>query len=209
VQSVAADVRTTQVLGRTDTRDIARTWLVDRLPRSLRIVVEPAVPDNWYKVKGETTGARQFVRGYVQDIRRQANADAPAGVNLAYAQTLHPGLIDAYRSKGFCYVMTFSLIRGRAENSKLPDALAYYDRLEREARRVLYLSPYDPGRKPVQLHFDFSYNYYPTAFARPGPEVKLYRLDNCREQFGKVPEQPLGTTGLDKGVGTSYVPGSQ
>jgi 4-amino-4-deoxy-L-arabinose transferase-like glycosyltransferase len=209
VQPVAADIRTNQVLGRTDTRDIARSWLVDRLPRSLRIVVEPAVPDNWYKVKGETTGARQFVRGYVQDIRRQANADAPPGVNLAYAQTLNPGLIDLYKQKGFCYVMTFSLIRGRAENSKLPKALAYYNRLERDARRVLYLSPYDAGRKPVPLHFDFSYNYYPTAFARPGPEVKLYRLDNCREQFGKVPEQPLGTTGLDKGVGTSYVPGSQ
>jgi hypothetical protein len=209
VQPVAADVRTTQVLGKTDTRDLARTWLVQHEPRSLRIVVEPAVPDNWFKVRGETTGARQFVRGYVQDIRRQANADAPPGVNLAYAQTLNPALINAYRSKGFCYVMTFSLIRGRAENSKLPKALAYYSRLEREARRVLYISPYDPGRKPVQLHFDFSYNYYPTAYARPGPEVKLYRLNNCREQFRKVPEQPYGTTGLDKGVGTSYVPGSQ
>src|SRR3954447_7964347 len=177
IQPVAADVRTTQVLGRTDTRDIARSWLVSNLPRSLRIVVEPAVPDNWYKVKGETTGARQFVRGYVQDIRRQANADAPPGVNLAYAQTLNPGLIDAYRSKGFCYVMTFSLIRGRAENSKLPKALAYYDRLEHEGRRVLYISPYDPGRKPVPLHFDVSYNYSPPGYNRPGPEVKLYRLN--------------------------------
>jgi Dolichyl-phosphate-mannose-protein mannosyltransferase len=209
VQPVAADVRTTQVLGRTDTRDIAREWLVTHLPRSLRIVVEPAVPDQWYKVKGEKVEQRQFVRGFVRDIRRQANADAPPGVSLAYADTLNPGLIDAYRSKGFCYVMTFSLIRGRAENAKVPKALAYYDRLERDARRVLYLSPYDPGRKPVPLHFDFSYNYYPTAYFRPGPEVKLYRLNGCKEQFGKVPEQPIGYSGLDKGVGTSYVPGSQ
>jgi hypothetical protein len=208
VQPVAADVRTTRVLGRTDTRDLARTWLVGHLPRSLRIVVEPAVPDQWYKVKGQKVDQRQFVRGFVRDIRRQANADAPPGVSLAYADTLNPGLIDAYRSKGFCYVMTFSLIRGRAENAKVPRALAYYDRLEREARRVLYLSPYKPGRKPVPLHFDFSYNYYPTAYSRPGPEVKLYRLNNCTEQFGKVPEQPIGLGGLDKGTGTSYVPGS-
>ena len=95
------------------------------------------------------------------------------------------------------------------ENAKVPKALAYYDRLEREGRRVLYLSPYDPGRRPVPLHFDFSYNYYPTAFARPGPEVKLYRLNNCKEDFGKVPEQPIGYSGLDKGVGTSYVPGAK
>ena len=67
----------------------------------------------------------------------------------------------------------------------------------------------DPGRKPVPLHFDFSYNYYPTAYFRPGPEVKLYRLNGCREQFGKVPEQPIGYSGLDKGVGTSYVPGAK
>ena len=40
--------------------------------------------------------------------------------------------------------MTFSLIRGRAENAKVPKALAYYSRLEREARRILYLSPYKP-----------------------------------------------------------------
>jgi hypothetical protein len=39
--------------------------------------------------------------------------------------------------------------------------------------------------------------------------VKLYRLNNCRQQFGKVPEQPIGLSGLDKGVGTSYVPGSK
>src|SRR3954452_24327471 len=209
VQPVAADVRTTQVLGHTDTRDLAREWLVANLPRSLRIVVEPAVPDHWYKVKGERVDQRQFVRGFVRDIRRQANADAPPGVSLAYAETLNPGLIDAYKSKGFCYVMTFSMIRGRAENARVPKALAYYDRLERESRRVLYLSPYDPGRKPVPLHFDFSYNYYPTAYDRPGPEVKLYRLAGCREQFGKVPEQPIGYSGLDKGVGTSYVPGAQ
>jgi hypothetical protein len=208
IQPVAADVRTTQVLGRTDTRDIARQWLVTHLPRSLRIVVEPAVPDQWYKVKGQKVDQRQFVRGFVRDIRRQANADAPPGVSLAYADTLSPALLNAYRSKGFCYVMTFSMIRGRAENAKVPKALAYYDTIEKQAQRVLYLSPYDPGRKPVPLHFDFSYNYYPTAYYRPGPEVKLYRLNGCREQFGKVPEQPIGNSGLDKGVGTSYVPGS-
>ena len=68
-------------------------------------------------------------------------------------------------------VMTMSVIRGRAENAQVPDALAYYRRLERESDLVYHASPYKPGRAPVPLHFDFSYNYYPTAYQRPGPDV--------------------------------------
>ena len=36
-----------------------------------------------------------------------------------------------------------SIIRGRAENAKLPDALAYYQRLERESKRIYSVSAYD------------------------------------------------------------------
>jgi hypothetical protein len=59
----------------------------------------------------------------------------------------------------------------------------------------------------VPLHFDFSYNYYPTAFNRPGPEINVYQLNNCRQQTGKVPNEPVGTKGLEKGMGSSFVQG--
>ena len=102
--------------------------------------------------------------------------------------------------------MTMSVIRGRAENAKVPQGLAYYNRLERESRRIFYVSPYDPGAKRVSLHYDFSYNYYPRAYYRPGPEIGIYRLNDCKQGYGKIDPGPLGNRGLDKGVATSYRP---
>jgi hypothetical protein len=207
IQPLAADVRTMEVLGKKDTRELARDYLVKNYPQSLRAVIEPAVPTSFYRIERSKSRKRQFVRGFIRDIRRAANVDAPDGLSLTYASTLNPEVIDQYRSKGFCLVVTMSLIRGRAENAKVPGALKYYDRLERESDLVYQASPYDKGAKPVPLHFDFSYNYYPRAFNRPGPEIKVYKLHNCRQQFGKVPNEPVGSRGLDKGIGSSFVQG--
>jgi hypothetical protein len=205
-QSVVADIRSSEVLGKEDTRQIARDWLERTQPEEIRIVIEPGVPDNFYRVQGSRNRQRQFVRGFIRDVRRRAVLDAPEGADTTYAASLTPDLIDLYRQQGFCLVVTMSVIRGRAENAKVPQALAYYDRLERESRRIFYASPYDPGADRVDLHYDFSYNYYPTAYARPGPEIGIYRLNNCQQKTGRVPVGPLGNKGLDKGVATSYRP---
>jgi hypothetical protein len=207
-QSVVADIRTSEVLGEKDTREEAREYLELNYDPRIRIVIEPGVPDNYYRLTGSRNRTRQFVRGFVRDVRRRTVLDAPEGADTTYAATLEPELIDLYRQQGFCLVMTMSVIRGRAENAKVPQALAYYDRLERESRRVLYVSPYDEGAEKVPLHYDFSYNYYPTAYRRPGPEIGIYQLNGCRQRFGRVKPGPLGTKGLDKGVATSYRPGS-
>jgi hypothetical protein len=207
LQPVLADVRTMRVLGKEDTRQKARDFLVENYPVSLRAVMEPAVPTSFYRINRSTDGRRQFVRGFIRDIRRAANVDAPDGTSLTYAATLNPGVIDTYREKGFCLVVTMSLIRGRAENAKVPDALAYYDRLERESKLVYSATPFQKGAAPEPLHFDFSYNYYPEAYERPGPEIKVFELNNCRQATGRVPNEPVGTQGLDKGIGSSFVQG--
>ena len=207
IQPVAADVRTSEVLGRVDTRQLARDWLVTHYPRSLRIVIEPAVQTDYFLLPpGQRNGGRQFVQGFVRDLRRQQKIDAPLGADTTYAATLTPSNIDAYRSAGFCLVMTNSLTRGRAENAQVPKALAYYQRLERESDHILHISPFKPGRAPVPLHFDFSYNYYPTAYYRPGGIVDVYRLRNCKQQTGRVAEHAYGVSGLQKGVGSAYAP---
>jgi hypothetical protein len=207
IQPVAADVRTSNVLGREDTRQIARDWLVTRFPRSLRIVIEPAVQTDYFLLPpGQRTGARQFVQGFVRDLRRQQKIDAPLGADTTYAATLTPSNVDAYRSAGFCLVMTNSLTRGRAENAHVGPALAYYRRLVSESRHLLHLTPFKRGRRPVPLHFDFSYDYYPTAYYRPGGIVDVYQLRGCKQQTGRVPEKPYGVSGLQKGVGSSYFP---
>jgi dolichyl-phosphate-mannose-protein mannosyltransferase len=205
-QSVVADIRTSEVLGKKDTRQIAREFLERNYRDEVRIVIEPGVPDNYYRVVGSRNRQRQFVRGFIRDVRRRTTLDAPEGADTTYAATLTPDLIDLYRQQGFCLVMTMSVIRGRAENAKVPQGLAYYDRLERESRRIFYASPYDPGAKKVALHYDFSYNYYPRAYARPGPEVGIYKLNDCKQGYGRVTPGPLGNKGLDKGVATSYRP---
>jgi hypothetical protein len=82
--------------------------------------------------------------------------------------------------------MTMSIIEGRTVNARLPAALAYYARLRRESDVVFHVSPYKPGAKPPRFDFDFSYNYYPSAFHRPGPEVTIYKLHNCKQGFGKL-----------------------
>jgi hypothetical protein len=207
IQPVAADWRTSEVLGKKDTRELARDWLTERYEKSLRVVIEPAVPDIYYRQPGKVDALKnQFVRGFVNDLRRQTDFDAPLGVDTTYAATLTPENIDLYRENGFCLVATNSLIRGRAENAKVPGALAYYDRLEAESTRVFHASPFDKGAKPVPLHYDFSFNHYPTAYERPGGVVDIYQLSNCRQRFGRVPERPYGVTGLQKGVGTSLPP---
>jgi len=85
-----------------------------------------------------------------------------------------------------------SLIEGRAVNAKLPKALAYYNALRRGSRVVYHVSPYKPGVKPPRFDFDFSYNYYSTAFRRPGPEITIYRLRNCKQKYGPLKKnEPL------------------
>ena len=37
---------------------------------------------------------------------------------------------------------------------------------------------------PVPFNFDLSYNYYPTEYHRPGPTVRIYRLDDCQQASG-------------------------
>jgi dolichyl-phosphate-mannose-protein mannosyltransferase len=184
-QPLAADARSGAVLGHTDTRQIARQWLVDNHPSALRVVIEPAVPARYYRRQGRggLSGRKAFVRGF---------AKHQAETRVQYPSLLKPDYIDAYRRAGFCLVMTMSVIEGRAVNAKLPAALAYYGRLRRESDVVFHVSPYKPGAKPPRFDFDFSYNYYPSAFHRPGPEVTIYKLHNCKQGFGPLKKgEPL------------------
>ncbi|GAC1522604.1 MAG: hypothetical protein NVS2B6_07830 [Thermoleophilaceae bacterium] len=202
-QPVAADLRTANVLGRTDTRQLAREYLTAHYAPSLRAVIEPAVSANFYKRGSLPNRSRQFVRGVVRDLRRRAHINAPEGADTTYAATLAPALIDVYRQLGYCTIATMSVIRGRVETRSRPKGLAYYRRIEGEARLLKTISPFKPGRPPVPLHFDFSYDYYPTAYMRPGPIIDIYRLGDCKQGYGRVPGAPTGNDGLNKGASTS------
>ena len=205
LQPLAADVRSAQVLGRKDTREEARDYLTSRHGPELRVAIEPAIPGRYFRVgpagddppwlrrcrrrPGWTEPGWSFTTGYRERVctrfKPQQFARPDTGVRgSAYHFFIGPQVVDWYRDYGYCLVLTISLVRDRAERTGLPRVRAYYRRLERESRLVREFSPFDPGAEPVPFHYDLSYNYYPAAFERPGPTVRLYRLRNCRQRYG-------------------------
>jgi hypothetical protein len=100
-----------------------------------------------------------------------------------YVRSLDPRLIRRYEEGGYCWVVTGSTMRGRAEAEpeKVPRAIAYYAELERRGRLVYTASPFRKGADPVPFDFDWSFDYYPGAYERPGALMKVYELrgGNC------------------------------
>jgi hypothetical protein len=175
------------VLSRSDTRNLARDWLVANVPEHTRIVVEPVVPDSWAQDLGHPSALT--ANGYRwakfptsrTNVARDGSIHLGAGgiVNIEdYERELQPGLIDLYERKGYCYVVSGSTQRGRAEAQpdQVPRAVAYYAELERRADKVAEFSPYRRGHGPVAFNFDWSFDFYPLAYERPGPLMTIYRL---------------------------------
>jgi hypothetical protein len=167
------------VLGHEDTRAIARDWLAAHHRPELRAVIEPAVPERFYwpvvDGKPRKTERPQFVNAFVRDTQEE---------HVEYGRTLEPGLLDRYRRRGYCTVVTMGLIRGRADARGNPGAVAYYDRLERESELIFRISPYRQDSEPQEFSFDLSYSYYSPAYERPGPDVRVHRLDDCTQGHG-------------------------
>lgn len=227
-QPLAADVRTALVLGRADTREQARKFLTEHFPPELRISIEPAVPGRYFRSNPEgrlpdwlsrcpaRPGWSEPGWSYVGDRgRRLCVRFKPGqftrpdgGVRAsAYHTVLSPEVIDDYRFYGYCLVMTTGVVRERALETGDPEARAYYRRLERESRLLREFSPYHDGEGPVAFSFDLSYNYYPSAYERPGPTVRIYRLRRCRQRSGgpvipipRAKEPPPFTPPGERGV---------
>ncbi|MGH2846172.1 MAG: hypothetical protein ACRDL0_09220, partial [Thermoleophilaceae bacterium] len=202
-QPLAADLRTAQVLGREDTLSQARAFLDERSAPGLRVSIEPAVPGRYFRSNPEgrippwlsrcprrddwTEPGWSFVAAGGERVCEQYKPGLfvrpDGGVRAsAYHTVLGPGVIEDYRLYGYCHVMTVNVVRERAERD--PDARAYYERLERESKLLRTFSPYDAGAEPVPFNFDLSYNYYPPEYERPGPTVRIYRLDDCEQAYG-------------------------
>jgi hypothetical protein len=99
-----------------------------------------------------------------------------------YERTLGPALIPYYEQHGYCWVISGFTQSGRAfaDPEIVPDAIAYYRALAQQAQVVYRASPYAPGKGPIPFSFDWTFDYYPLAFHRPGPEMTVYRLRGGR-----------------------------
>jgi len=169
VQPVVADLHTARVLGRTDTRQLARDFLFRTFRPGTRLVVEPAVPGGFF--------AGRFALGFGPPPK---TAPGQAGTVTRFVLALRPERIDDYRRAGWCVVMSTSDVRVRAFARRDPRIDAYYRRLARESDVIFRASPYRPGAAPVPFDFDQSTHLYlPRGFERPGPEITIYRLRHC------------------------------
>jgi hypothetical protein len=186
-QGLVYSLHSAKTLSRTDTRNATRDWLVAHVPANTKIVVEPVVPDAWatdiaHPNPGTANGARwsKFPTSRSNIANDGSRIPGPGRiVNIEdYERTLYPGLIDEYARRGYCWVVVGSTQRGRAEAQPdvVPNAIAYYRALDRRAKLAFEATPYAKGKGPVKFNFDWTFDFYPLAYARPGPVMQVYRL---------------------------------
>jgi hypothetical protein len=191
VQGVVYSVHGGLVLSRADTRNLTRQWMVAHVPAGAAIVAEPVSPNEWANEsrRGTSTAANppRWIK-YPSLVRRIS----PSGALVAatgppvtiedYERTLSPALVGYYEQHGYCWVLTGSTQSGRAfaDPRAVPLAIAYYAALARAGHVVFEASPYARGAKPVAFNFDWSFDYYPLAYRRPGPAIRIYRLHGGR-----------------------------
>jgi hypothetical protein len=195
LQPLVFSVHNDVVLAREDTRMLARNWMQANLPIGTKIVMEPIAPDQWATDAGRPlfgeppvgtgTGARwnKYATSrscWLNGKLRTGGGECPVVKLEDYERTLRPELIDSYVKGGFCWVIKGSTQAGRAQADpdEVPGAIAYYKALAERGEEVLHISPYG-GRDRVPFSFDYSFNYYPLAYERPGPEITIYKLRDC------------------------------
>ena len=193
-QGLLYSVHSGQVMARADTRNLTRLWMLANIPRNSRIVVEPVALDAWaHELKGSETGSRRWNKypSLVSRIdARGALSKRTHAIGIeSYETTLAPSLIGYYVANHYCWVVSGSTQSGRAfaDPRGVPHAIAYYRALARHGEVVFRASPYGTGARPVKFDFDWSFDYYPLAYHRPGPVMTVYRLHGGRCGAGPRP----------------------
>jgi hypothetical protein len=186
-QGLIYSVHSGVVLSRADTRTITRDWMIAHIPLGSKIVVEPVSPDEWANAMrpGTSTASNpRLWRKYASMFGRISPSGAilprlgPQVTIEDYERTLAPALIGYYERNGYCWVISGSTQSGRAsaDPSEVPLAVAYYRELERRGQVAFRASPYGAGSGSVPFNFDWSFDYYPLAYHRPGPLMTVFRL---------------------------------
>jgi hypothetical protein len=190
-QGLVYSVHVDRVLARPDTRGDARAWLLAHVPAGSRIVIEPFVPASWLqdpdRAHPATPGGRRWrlwdtARADVDDLGRALGGRGRVRTRYVrvdkYERTLRPALLDRYLAAGYCWVVTGShqYARAFAQPDEVPQAIAYYAALARRSTVVARFDPYRAGARPPAFNFDWSFDWYPLAYVRPGPQIVVHRL---------------------------------
>ena len=179
------------MLGRQDTLSQARQFLHDHYAPELRVTIEPAVPGRYFRSNpqgripswltrcpqrpGWTDRGWSYLAANGQRVcdryKPALFARADGGVRAsAFHAVLRPSVIDDYRLYGYCLVMTVNVVRDRALETGDPRRAPTTRGSTASPTCCASSAPTSEGAKPVPFSFDLSYNYYPTAYERPGPD---------------------------------------
>jgi Dolichyl-phosphate-mannose-protein mannosyltransferase len=190
-QGLVHGIHSGLVLSRADTRNLTRAWMLTHIPLGSAIVAEPVSPNEWAR---ERPGAPACPGYRWCKYPSMLSRISPAGklesgpprlVEIEnYERTLAPALIGYYTSHRYCWVLSGSTQSGRAfaDPAAVALAIAYYRALAQQGEVVYRASPYARGQGPVAFGFDWSFDYYPLAYRRPGPQITIYRLRGGRCQ---------------------------
>jgi hypothetical protein len=189
-QGLIYSVHSGLVLSRADTRNLTRQWMLAHIPRGSPIVVEPVSPNDWANQTrpGTSTAANPQQWNKYPSMLSRISATGAITTSTTrisiedYVRTLAPALLGYYKEHGYCWVISGSTQSGRAfsDPGAVPLAIAYYRALARDGEVVFRSSPYGHERGPVAFSFDWSFDYYPLAYHRPGPAMTIYRLHGSR-----------------------------
>jgi 4-amino-4-deoxy-L-arabinose transferase-like glycosyltransferase len=177
-QGLIYSVHSDLVLSREDTRSLTRAWMLAHIPPGSPIVVEPVSPAQWGSPWRKYYSLVSVISA---DGALQPSAHRVVGIE-EYERTLAPALIGYYEKGRYCWVVRGSTQSGRAfaDAKAVPLALAYYRALEKQGEVVYSASPYTGSGHPVAFGFDWSFDYYPLSYERPGPTMTIYRLHGGR-----------------------------
>jgi Dolichyl-phosphate-mannose-protein mannosyltransferase len=187
-QSLVSVIHNDRVLSRPDTRNLTRAWMVSHVPAGAKVVIEPVVPDDWSTDVGLSlpwtrTGERWYrYPTWLSDVDNRGNLLAAGQRRYVvvdqYERTLRPALLNEYVDQGYCWLVIGSLQAGRAfaQPKAAPRAVDYYAALAKAAHLVYHVSPFGSSTNAVPFSFDWSIDYYPRQYRRPGPEMSVYQL---------------------------------
>lgn len=184
-QGAVHSVHNDRVLSRPHTLNLARNWMLEHVPRDARVITEPFFANAWNAPWPHAISSPRLLLG----------GESP------YARYLSDRLVRAYMGHDYCWVVASSNYWGLALSDPIigQRARTYYRALNRYGNVRFSASPWSevdspggPGRDVVPFDFDFSYDFYPLSYERPGPMVKVYRLHGGPCRAG-APARPRST----------------